>query len=254
MAEVARLVEWGGKDEAPKGSEAVLKVLQVNENRYFSVADMVKALSDRGWQPDSDDPANVVRTALERLHKANTPGIKKIRREGAVLYRYNEPEPPDVVPALAFDPMQTMLSGGTHPEQEGASDRSGQGPGGPKVCGPTPQVPSLSGVAGSPGQVYEAPPDGFDSRYLHACYGIRILPGQKGLRTRLGLRLLAPRPIPVRALALWAHPRTVGLGLHVARHPLVAAPLALPSPYLDLHCRPFAGARYCVLKYIPPRY
>jgi len=113
-------------DEAPRGAEAVLRVLQVNENRMYSVAQMVSELESRGWLPDSEnDPANAVRTALERVLK-NTPGVKKIRKEGAVYYRYNEPEPEPggaqlPPPALAYDPMQTILSGGPHPESGGAA-------------------------------------------------------------------------------------------------------------------------------------
>jgi hypothetical protein len=90
---------WGGEPVPPKGAEAVLKVLQVNENKMFSVADMVKALTERGWLPESEDPSNAVRTALERLLNSRTPGVKKFRRAGAVLYRFNEPEPPKEEPA-----------------------------------------------------------------------------------------------------------------------------------------------------------
>jgi hypothetical protein len=84
---------WDSGEVAPRGAEAVLRVLQVNENKTYSVPDMVQALNDRGWLPDSDDPANAVRTAMERLRTANTPGVKKFRKEGTVLYRFNEPEP-----------------------------------------------------------------------------------------------------------------------------------------------------------------
>src|SRR5580704_9678535 len=120
--ELVEEVQWAGVDEeldetAPRGGEAVLRVLQTYENRMFSVAEMVNALSERGWVPDSDDPANAVRTALERLRAAKTPGLKKIRKEGKVLYRYNEPEPEPPTrtpPALAYDPMATIVSGGPH--------------------------------------------------------------------------------------------------------------------------------------------
>lgn len=91
---------WEGEPAPPKGAEAVLKVLQVNENRMFSVADMVEALAEQGWSPDSKDHPNAVRTALERLLNSKTPGVKKFRREGAVLYRFNEPEPPKEEPTI----------------------------------------------------------------------------------------------------------------------------------------------------------
>ncbi len=81
-------------DLSPRGAEAVLRVLQVNENKDFNVADMVTALAERKWLPDSTDPANAVRTALERLLNSDTPGVKKIKRQGTVVYRFNEPIPP----------------------------------------------------------------------------------------------------------------------------------------------------------------
>jgi hypothetical protein len=99
-------------DDTPRGAEAVLRVLQVNENASFSVAQMVAALESRGWLPESEggDPANAVRTALERVLNRN-PGVKKLRKAGAVAYRYNEPEPEP-----GGESLDSILSGGPHPE------------------------------------------------------------------------------------------------------------------------------------------
>jgi hypothetical protein len=95
VADAALLADWGRVpgDETPKGSDAVLQILQVHENAYFTVQAMVNALEERGWLPNSANPPNAVRTALERLVATPDSGVvKDARGNGAVSYAYYEPK------------------------------------------------------------------------------------------------------------------------------------------------------------------
>lgn len=96
--------------EKPRGSEAVLATLQVNENQWFTVAQMVQALDDRGWLPESENPANAVRTALERLVTAKDTHVEKGRRkhDQTVVYRFTE---------MVDDPWEKPLPGGGFDEE-----------------------------------------------------------------------------------------------------------------------------------------
>lgn len=80
----------------PRGDKAVLSILQVNENQWFSVQEMVEMLEGRGWLTESANPPNAVRSALERLKNDQSTGVKKSKyqKSGTVIYRYQEPPPP----------------------------------------------------------------------------------------------------------------------------------------------------------------
>jgi hypothetical protein len=85
--------------ESPKGAEAVRLILQASPNQWFWVSELVEALRARGWLPDSDNPANAVRTALERLVSTPDSDVRKGRSgENKVTYSYRPddeaPEPP----------------------------------------------------------------------------------------------------------------------------------------------------------------
>jgi hypothetical protein len=87
---------WEAQTERPRGAQAVLSVLQVDENQWYTVVKMVDVLAERGWlPPESENPANAVRTALERLVAAKDGNVEKSRTtSGTVIYRYHEPEEP----------------------------------------------------------------------------------------------------------------------------------------------------------------
>jgi hypothetical protein len=88
--------------ERPRGSEAVLQVLQVNEDRDFQISDLVLELDRLGLLPaTSANPANAVRTAVERLVADPESNVVKTRSRNGVFYRYSEP--PEGVPVTGFD-------------------------------------------------------------------------------------------------------------------------------------------------------
>jgi hypothetical protein len=80
----------------PKGQEAVRRVLTEAPGKWFTVAQVVDELTNRGWTPESDDPANAVRSALARVETSDPFHIQKRtsgRGAGAgVVYRYS-PDP-----------------------------------------------------------------------------------------------------------------------------------------------------------------
>ena len=53
--------------ERPRGSEAVRILLEEQPTGAFEVSAIVAALRERGWLPESANPGNAVRAALERL-------------------------------------------------------------------------------------------------------------------------------------------------------------------------------------------
>jgi len=87
---------WETQTERPRGAQAVLSVLQVDENQWYTVVKMVDVLAERGWlPPESENPANAVRAALERLVAAKDSDVEKGKTtSGTVMYRYHEPEEP----------------------------------------------------------------------------------------------------------------------------------------------------------------
>jgi len=94
--ELERLVEdWlsgiSPLDESrPRGAEAVRVILQETPNEWHPVSELVATLRDRGWLPDSENPANAVRTALQRLVASEESDIVKGKRpSGQVVYQYD---------------------------------------------------------------------------------------------------------------------------------------------------------------------
>ncbi|MFN2502659.1 MAG: hypothetical protein ABR540_00185 [Acidimicrobiales bacterium] len=74
--------------DAPRGAEAVRLVLQDTPNNWWLVSELVEALKGRHWLPESDNPANAVRTALERLLTNETSDVRKGKQNGKVVYGY----------------------------------------------------------------------------------------------------------------------------------------------------------------------
>ena len=97
LVEADDLADQEGTDEnSPKGAEAVRLILHEEPNHWFYVSDLVENLRNRGWLPDSDNPANAVRTALERLINTPDSDVKKGRKASKVVYSYR----PDDFPRL----------------------------------------------------------------------------------------------------------------------------------------------------------
>jgi hypothetical protein len=92
------------ESDAPKGTNALRLILQEQPGTQFYVTELVDELRVRGWLPDSDNPANAVRTAFERL--VATPGSDVYKEwitlaNGAkkVIYVYD----PDRAPPAAYE-------------------------------------------------------------------------------------------------------------------------------------------------------
>lgn len=97
-------IPLGSDTATPRGAEAVRLILQAQPNVWFVVSELVQGLGQRGWMPDSDNPANAVRTALERLLSSPNSDIVKERRHQSVVYAYmpdRDTDPP--VPAYDSD-------------------------------------------------------------------------------------------------------------------------------------------------------
>lgn len=96
--------EEAANPERPKGSDAVLQVLQVNENQWFTIRELVRQLEQLQWIPDSANPPNAVRAAVERLVKTPDSGVIKAEDgDGTVVYRFSEPVTPQPAPRLPSD-------------------------------------------------------------------------------------------------------------------------------------------------------
>jgi hypothetical protein len=81
-------------EQPARGMDAVEQVLLVDEDQWFTISKLVDKLAEIGSLPDSANPPNAVRTAVERLRAAEGSNIEKARSQsGAVIYRYHEPEP-----------------------------------------------------------------------------------------------------------------------------------------------------------------
>jgi ATP/maltotriose-dependent transcriptional regulator MalT len=91
----------GAEDSnAPKGAEAVRIVLQENVKVQYYVSEMVEELRQRGWLPESDNPANAVRAALDRLSGDSASDVHKQRfNDRTVTYIYD----PDRDPGPDYD-------------------------------------------------------------------------------------------------------------------------------------------------------
>lgn len=80
------------EEPRPRGAEAIRRVLAEREGHWYTVAGVVDALEKRDWLPNSSNPANAVRTALERLVEAKV--LRKGRSaQGSVVYSYSKPAP-----------------------------------------------------------------------------------------------------------------------------------------------------------------
>ena len=75
-------------DGRPKGAEAVRQILQDQPEVWFRVSEMIPMLRSKGWLPESENPANAVRTALERLVNSEESDVHKDRHGSAVVYSY----------------------------------------------------------------------------------------------------------------------------------------------------------------------
>jgi hypothetical protein len=72
----------------PRGTDAVRRVLSDDAGKWYGVTGVVHLLEQRGWVPESSNPSNAVRTALERAVEAGY--VKKGRStEGGVIYSVN---------------------------------------------------------------------------------------------------------------------------------------------------------------------
>jgi hypothetical protein len=98
-------------DEAPKGAEAVRLVMHERPGYRWLVSELVDELRGQGWLPTSDNPANAVRTALERLAAVpESSDVYKSRintRSGTkVVYCYDPDRAPSErpAPALVMEP------------------------------------------------------------------------------------------------------------------------------------------------------
>ncbi len=79
------------EDPRPRGTEAIRRVLAENKGAWYTVPAIVTLLDAQDWLPNSSNPANAVRTALERLVERKV--VEKSRStEGVVIYRH--PPPP----------------------------------------------------------------------------------------------------------------------------------------------------------------
>jgi hypothetical protein len=84
----------------PRGAQAALRVLMDRPGKAYSVSNIVETLDQYGWAPQSSNPANAVRTALERLVKDGKVWKgKSSRGTGEVIYGY--PDPNTKKPATA---------------------------------------------------------------------------------------------------------------------------------------------------------
>lgn len=87
--------EWGDplapfQGRALTGAEAVRAVMVSEPMQWMTVRAVLQRLEEQGWLPQSDNPPNAIRAALERA-LAQGDGIEKGKSEkaGAVVYRYN---------------------------------------------------------------------------------------------------------------------------------------------------------------------
>ena len=102
--------EFDLEPEVPKGAEALLKIMHERPDYWFWVSELVDALRERGWLPDSDNPANAVRTACERLIVSEDSAVHKGRgTSGRVVYSYRPDfEPFDGVPGPVIDDLHEL--------------------------------------------------------------------------------------------------------------------------------------------------
>lgn len=82
--------EASAADDPPRGVEAVRQILHEHAGEKLYVSEIVAEMKERGWLPDSDNPANAIRTALERLVSTAGSDVRKTRyTDGKVTYLYD---------------------------------------------------------------------------------------------------------------------------------------------------------------------
>ena len=80
-------------DGHPRGMDAAFEVLRLLPGKWQTVGRVAEALESRGWGPNSSNPANAVRTALERLY-SNSRIEKAKSTTGQVIYRWPDTAKP----------------------------------------------------------------------------------------------------------------------------------------------------------------
>ena len=62
----------------------------MDEDKWFTISDLTYVLENRGWLPESSNPPNAVRAAVERL-VGSDPFVHKSKNDsGTVVYSYHE--------------------------------------------------------------------------------------------------------------------------------------------------------------------
>lgn len=84
-------------DDTPRGADAVRRILHESMGNYFLVSEIVTELAGRNWLPASDNPANAIRSALERLVATGDSDVRKATKYGKVAYGY-DPDEEDAEP------------------------------------------------------------------------------------------------------------------------------------------------------------
>lgn len=91
-------------EETPRGADAVRLVMQESPDRWWLVSELVAELKGRDWLPESDNPANAIRTALERLLNSESSDVRKERwNDNKVRYAYVPDEAPPDPPPPTYD-------------------------------------------------------------------------------------------------------------------------------------------------------
>jgi len=95
------------RTSAPRGAEAVRQVLHESPGTWWYVSELVEKLRERGALPDSDNPANAIRTALERLRSNPESDVEKGVYGTKVAYRYqpDEEAPPEPQSKPRYSPI-----------------------------------------------------------------------------------------------------------------------------------------------------
>jgi hypothetical protein len=94
LAEVDLVLEPDTSDGVPRGSSAVRLVLHDSPGAWVLVSEVLNEVRRRGWVPDSDNPANAIRTALERLTATENSDVHKGKQDNNVVYGYFPDGPP----------------------------------------------------------------------------------------------------------------------------------------------------------------
>lgn len=80
----------------PRGAEAVRRVLEDRPTHWHAVPTVVDRLDAWGWTPESSNPPNAVRSALQRLVDQGLADKGRSAEDGAVVYRLKPRSAPDM--------------------------------------------------------------------------------------------------------------------------------------------------------------